>query len=326
LQEEYAKIRETVLIEEDEEALDELLGEDEQELMNQIDTQKQRVEFTEKEVRKHPFTAIATIVNAILLDDETLEASQLAAALDQAREGMPNVSPGVVSPEEISTFVKSSVLAQRKRRKLAKANSVRDPKSLLLTAEKIDAATDDSWEDFLSITRTLHAYGCLSTGTNEPFLEDNVLEKEIFELTPAGLNIGMLGFDNALWCLVAMGGAWDVVGASSKLDEYRDAMTAFESDGDWYDDITVADVPKSQEEASELCSLLQSMKPSELAGYVSSLLVENSRGGGSSVVETFQRLSPLQQRAIQKALLCLERLVEVQKTMSVDESTRNCNL
>ena len=42
----------------------------------------------------------------------------------------------------------------------------------------------------------------------------------------------MLGMDNALWGLVAMGGAWDVANESAELDDFRSAMESFESDED----------------------------------------------------------------------------------------------
>ena len=54
---------------------------------------------------------------------------------------------------------------------------------------------------------------------------DNLsIEKERFEITHGGNNVGMLGFENSLWSLVANGGAWDVIGASSRLDEFRSTI------------------------------------------------------------------------------------------------------
>jgi len=194
-------------------------------------------------------------------------------------------------------------------------------------AEHVDSAEialSDTWNDMLAIVKTLVAYGCLST--DAPFPSDESLEEQVYTLTPAGINLGMLGFENSLWCLVAIGGAFDVVAASSKLDEFRTAMETFDDDGDvgWYDDTSLA--PKSQQEAEYLVSQLLELTSSELAGYVSSLVAESSRSEGPSVVELFQRLSTAQQRVIQSSLLVMERLTEVQKEFNVDEKTRNCNL
>jgi hypothetical protein len=178
------------------------------------------------------------------------------------------------------------------------------------------------------------AFGCVST--KSPLTINSDIEKEIFELTPAGLNVGMLSFDNSLWALVAMGGAWDVTGTSSVLDRLDEAISNLDADHidtsvPERDDSSFASqisIPKAQEDANALVSSLKRMSPSELAGYVSCFVSDDSRnsGSGSSVVELFQRLTPLQQQVVQKSLNSLERLIEVQKIFSVDEATRNCNL
>jgi hypothetical protein len=139
-----------------------------------------------------------------------------------------------------------------------------------------------------------------------------------------------------------MGGAWDVVGTSSSLDEFKAALDDFGDDYDYdflFDDekkmeedesmeTQVEDPPsppKPQEEAETLLNQLLNVTPSELAGYVSCLVSEDYRGS-PSIVESFQRLQPRQQRVIQSSLLVLERLMEVQKQFSVDETSRRCNL
>ena len=132
-----------------------------------------------------------------------------------------------------------------------------------------------------------------------------------------------------------MGGAWDVVGASTKLDTFLQALDTLEEDlideyGENESGPTASEIPvemnKSQQEAEHLTNLLRSLSPSELAGYVSSLVTDNSRGGDTSVVDLFQRLTPSQQRVIQSSLDVMERLLEVQKEYSVDESIRGCTL
>lgn len=301
----------------------------EPDLRTQIEIQRNRATNTKFEVSKHPFSALAAIASA-LLKESTPEAIRLAAALGTARrELLQDSGTSILSPEELSVYAKSAVVFRRKTRKLAKANPGVDPETILDDGAISDDAGENSWDDFLSITRTLVEYGCLTT--KSPLRSDSNLEEETFEIAPAGLNIGMLAFENSLWALVAMGGAWDATGASSNLDVFRDAMSAFDKyDGEQPDERPTLDdlqlLPKPQAEADALVSLLKRLSPSELAGYVSSLISEDSRGGGPSVVDLFQRLTPYQQQVVQQSLLCLERLVEVQKKNLVDEATRSCNL
>jgi superfamily II RNA helicase len=313
------------------EVLSEFVSEDERDILEQIETQQKRIVTTEKEVNKHPFTAITKIANEIMKEDSP-DAEALRSALRSAQETEENAQSFDLTAEELAVFSKSAVVVRRKARKFAKANPGLDAVSILKQADKVEVVRDDSWVDMLAITKVLVAYGCLQTGT--PFDKNAPLEKETFTITPAGVNIGMLGLGNSLWCLVAMGGAWDVVGASAKLDKFRDAMDSFESDDDtgWNDDGEKGNasdeitIPKSQQEAESLVSLLRSLSASELAGYVASLIADSSRGGGTPVVDLFQQLSPVQQRVIQKALFVMERLTEVQKKYNVDESTRTCAL
>jgi replicative superfamily II helicase len=313
-------------------ASDDLRFENELDLANQVDIQRKRSTVTEQEVRTHPFTCIAASVSSRLKED-TLETRRLRESLRLARGNDEDDQVGSmsISAEELSTFSKSAVVLRKKERKLSKASPDANTNDVL--QDIANDTTEDSWDDFVSITRTLVAYGCLTPGT--PLNDDEPIDSEKFELSPAGINIGLLGFENALWALTAMGGAWDVTGASSKLDEFRDAMKMFEDSdvGEMYENgmspkpesLSVTGL-KPQEEADALLALLKRMTPSELAGYVSSLISEDSRGGGPSVVELFQRVTPLQQQVVQKALLSLERLSEVQKQNMVDESTRTCNL
>jgi len=88
---------------------------------------------------------------------------------------------------------------------------------------------------------------------------------------------------------------------------------------------TTTDISKVQEEVRELESLIRSMTPSQLAGYVSCLISEGNRGGGVSVIDVFQQMEPTQQRVIQSSLQVLERLMKVQTDYDVDENTRVCN-
>jgi superfamily II RNA helicase len=329
LKTEYATLHAALAEESD--LLRDIAADDEKDLLNQIETQQLRTVTTEKEVSKHPFTTIAKLANEIM-QEESPEAKVVNDALRSARETEDHISSLDLTAEELSTFAKAAVVVRRQTRKLANANPGLDPEALLKQVDSAEVVKDDSWDDMLAITKVLVAYGCLSM--EAPLADDTPLEDQTYTITPAGVNIGMLGFENSLWCLVAMGGAWDVVGASAKLDKFRDAMNSFESDEmDWYnkeDDDTVdkeeSDISKPQAEAESLVSLLRSMSPSELAGYVASLIADNSRGSQTSVVDLFQQLSPVQQRVTQSSLFVMERLTEVQKQFNVDESTRNCIL
>ena len=70
----------------------------------------------------------------------------------------------------------------------------------------------------------LQLYGCMVKINDS----DNIDFQE-FKITTGGENIAVLGLDNSLWILVAMGGAWDVKGDYTKIDEFKLAMKSFES-------------------------------------------------------------------------------------------------
>ena len=225
---------------EDRELLGEIFNEDEIDLLEQIDIQGNRAVATEKEVDKHPFTAICTIANEIM-SAETPEARALSDALGKARQGedMPQLGSSALTAKELSIFSKSAIVVRRKARKLATStNNDLDPASLMKQPSSAEAALADSWDDMRSIVKTLVAYGCLTTQDGEFPSDDSLLEQQQYSLTTAGTNLGMLGFENSLWSLAAIGGCFDVVGASSELDKFRSAMDAFDNDDDidWYDE------------------------------------------------------------------------------------------
>jgi len=325
-------------VDEDDELFGEILKEDQSEINKQIELQRQRVKKTEKELKRHPFTALASFSNKIM-EDGSPEGRLLQEVLKSARASNEDEEmDGPLGAEELSSYAKSAVVLKRKTRKLQSAKPSLDSEALLEQADKADMIRDDTWQDMLALTKVLVAYGCLSTDAS---IEDDeaALVTATYRITQGGVNIGMLGFENSLWGLVAMGGAWDVAGASASLDEFKAAMDAFDDDIDFYNDddnddsVVVAQgteegsssLPKPQEEAETLLNQLRDLTPSELAGYVSCLVSEGYRGS-PSIVESFQRLKPRQQRVIQSSLLVLERLMEVQKQYSVDESSRRCNL
>lgn len=322
----------------EDEILGELFQEDESNILEQIDFQRSRIAKIEKDINKHPFTAVANLANELMYESETPEGTALAGELQTIREydapsdveTTSNHKP--LTQEDLCTFAKSAVVIRRKARKFATANPDLDPTALLEQADKIEQVRNDSWDDMVAIINVLVAYGCLTISS--PFVDHDTIsiENETFEITPAGDNIGQLGFENSLWCLVAMGGAWDVVGASSRLDDLSSSMITanYDTEIDWYDEDpgtketkNAGETSKPQEEAEELVSLLRQMTASELAGYVSCFISEGSRGG-MSVVDVFQRMSPVQQRVVQSSLQVMERFMEVQKDCDVDENSRIC--
>jgi hypothetical protein len=311
--------------------LGDLKKQDEQELLNQIDVQRKNIMESEKDVNRHPFTVITDMANS-LMQENTTEALVLSSALRAAKTRLGDdddddeqETQDGLTTSDLAAFAKSAIVVRRKARKLA--NGQLDAVRLKLEAEPL---RNDAWSDMLYITKTLLAYGCLTMDI--PFTDDiATLEKQQYTLTAAGDQVGMLGFENSLWSLAAMGGAWDVMSASSKLDKFRDGLED-NSSGDWYSEVDENrpdpnEISKPQQEAQIMVSALRSLSASEIAGYVSSFVCDSySRGNGPSVVDQFQRLTPSQQRVIQYAFLAMERLTEVQNLHSMEDTTRNCDM
>merc|ERR1712238_227655 len=132
--------------------------------------------------------------------------------------------------------------------------------------------------------------------------------------TAGGEHVGSLGMDNSLWQICALGGAWDVAYESVQLDNFQEALDDFDKDDSEPDVNESNDLPKPQTEAETLTSYLCQLPASEMAGYVSSMIVDSPRRADSALV-SFQKLTNSQQRVIQGALLSLERLVEVQRRL-----------
>ena len=318
----------------EDEILKDLFDEDQQDVLKQIALQRDRVAKVEKDIRKHPFAAVSSIANELMQDSDSADGEALIMDLQSVREfdDRGTSEPTLVTPKDLCTFAKSAIVIRRKTRKFSTKNPEVDAAALLEQVDKADEAMNDTWGDMLAITKVLVAYGCLSMSSSLDDHDDFSFEQETFEVTPAGNNIGMLGFENSLWCLTAVGGAWDAIGASSQLDQF---VTEVESIDDWFQTDkdsqaastgeTETGLSKAQEEAQELVTLIRSMTPSQLAGYVSCIISEGSRGGGISVIDVFQNMEPTQQRVIQKSLQVMERLVEVQRGFDVDETTRICN-
>jgi hypothetical protein len=222
----------SIAIAEDDDLLGGFLADDQSEIRKQIDTQKKRVKKTEKEIAKHPFTSMAAYANKIMEDREERLLLDVLQGV-RTNEEYPYDRNGPLLAEELSLYAKSAMIMKRKTRKLQTANP--EAAALLEQADRAEFIRQDTWQDMLALTKVLVAYGCLST---EASLEDDAstLESATYHITQAGVNIGMLGFENSHWGLMAVGGAWDIAGVSASLDEFKAAMDDFDGNFNFCDD------------------------------------------------------------------------------------------
>ncbi|CAJ1906663.1 unnamed protein product [Cylindrotheca closterium] len=297
--------------------------EDEKYILEQVDEQRKRVDKVGKRVRKHVFASLATIGNGLMVENDE-DCQLLSDTFKSMKPGNPELQA-----DDFVSLAKSGLVVKRKLRKLAKTMPDATPESLLLEASNVIEIKDGTWDDMLAITKTLTAFGCLETTnkTKSDVFDD--IEDQVFDVTPAGIDVGMLSFENSLWGFVAMGGTWDVMGMSASYDEFNSAMTSFERDMDFYDD----DESKKEEsssmsaphiEAEDLVNQLLNLSPSEMAGYVSCLVCGDTARSSLSSMDVFTRLVPRQQRSIQVLLDSTDRLMDVQRQFEVDAKASNC--
>ena len=307
---------------------------DEDEIHQQVDEQRARVRQAEKKLKRHPFVSVAKLANELLN-----EKSPDGEGLLQARQNIQEMDDSsTIDPEDIARFAKSAVVVKRKMKKLTKSNPGMDPETLLVleTQKLLEGPEDSTWNDMLAITKALIAFGCITPKSNlktEYSIED--LEDETFEVTPAGTDIGMLSFENSLWCFLAMGGTYDVTNASAEFDKMKEAMSSFDFTDEGENEESLnsteytdedSDLPsKAQQEAETLLSHLQELTPAEMAGYVSSLVTgDTARNSRVDSISVFKRLGTRMQRSIQVLLDVTERFTDVQRQYSVDERTYSC--
>ena len=292
-----------------------LVDDEKAELLSEIKTQRHRVLKGEREVNDSMISIIAKVANnRMKVGDETAEA--LKNAMDAARgkysdEGSPiSQEGGKLEADELNFFVKNC----------SKKN--RSPMLALTTSSPSEDGEDENWSQTLAILNVLESYGCIVKRT-----ETNSSESNIYRVSDGGTHVGGLGMDNSLWTVAALGGAFDVAYESAELDRFNDALsdlgidddTNDEEDGtfDYEDDFV--NIPKPQRESEKLVRDLCKLSPSEMAGYVSALVIDAPRQSDSAI-ESFQKLTYDQQRAVQGALLAMERLSEVQRKFSLDDS------
>jgi superfamily II RNA helicase len=312
---------------------------DKVEVFHQIQTYRSRVHAAEQTIARHPFTSMAKAATRIM-EKRSSTGEALAAAYGNIRKA----DQFSLTADDLFVFAKSLVTLKKKKKSLDDVDS----DDLIREANKqVTLVRDATWRDMLALTKVLVSYGCLKSDWM-PGMSDDDLESSSFALTTAGEHIGLLSVQNSLWCLVAMGGAHDVVGVSSKLDDFRRKMMEFDKEisswGDEVDDGTDSmddvlrslgdtppsastSVPEAQQESLTLASQLSRLTAHELAGYVSSLISDGYRRGNTvSVAESFQKLTPAQQRVVQSCLAVCERLVEVQREFDTGDTNTKCEL
>lgn len=326
--------------------MDAFIFEDKANIEEEIATQQKRMRMASGDVGEHVMTSMAILANSIISNKEA-GSEDLRASLIISRKYDDEIeTDSLITPLELCKYAKSAVTMNRKRRKQKEEakNIGIDKVSLLDRLNMIEDEKDDL-DDLRGLVNVLQAYGCIIS--TDAQCDD--IENQRFKITTAGENVGLLGLENALWVLAAMGGAWDVTGASAELDRFKQEVSKIvdiDSDGlfedsytsDLFNDdngssiksqkddveISVNTISLPQSEANSLSDWLQSMGPHEMAGYVSCLVSDSRRE--TSVLSAFQQLTPIQQRAVQNALLASERLTEIQNKNNIDPSMSKVHL
>ena len=306
----------------DSQVLRNLLDEDRNMTEKEIEEQRRRVDKWREKLSKNPLTAIAVVGNELLADPSP-EAAELRQTLTLCRKD--NAAATLhLTPDELVLFIKDDIKIERRRRKGNHKGMKSDSTGAsFMSALAAEASTvDDSWEELGALINVLRTYGCIQARNDS--VDDIDLDRQAYDVSVAGENVGMLGFENSLWCLVALGGAWDVVGTSLHVETMISEMNNLD-DND-AKELSIDEAQLAQNEASDLTSRLRDLVPCEMAGYVSCLIADSPRGGGASALASFQSLSTQQQRVIQSSLNALERLVQIQNKFMLNVENNKANL
>jgi superfamily II RNA helicase len=298
-----------------------MIDDEKSELLSEIKTQRQRVLKGEREVNDTMISVIAKVANnRMKAEDDTAEALKnalMAARQNNNGEGSFILQEGgILEPGELNFYVKAC----------SKKN--RGPMLALTTSAPSEDGEDENWSQTLAILNVLESYGCIVKDT-----ESESAENSSYYVSSGGTHVGGLGMDNSLWTLAALGGAFDVAYESAELDKFQDALSFLgiddgstdEDDEIEEDNDDLVNIPKPQRESEKLVRDLCDLSPSEMAGYVSALVIDAPRQSDSAIV-SFQKLSYPQQRVVQGALLAMERLTEVTRKFSLDDSIGKCQL
>ena len=295
----------------------EILDADKNELMKEIKTQRQRVMKGEREVNNSLLSMIAKVANNRMRDetDGTLRKTLTTLRLSHEESPAKFIEGAPLEPGELNAYIKAA------------PKNNRAPILDQTTAASSEYNEDETWGQMQAIIRVLQSYGCLIES------ESSTDEEAAYKVTQGGEHVGSLGMENSLWVLSALGGAWDVAYESAELDKFQDPFADpldnynnFEEESDrTLDEESDASLPKPQAEASGLTRDLCGLTAGEMAGYISSLVIDAPRNANSAI-ESFQKLTQQQQRVVQGALLSLERLVEVQRRSGLDDAIGKCQL
>jgi len=309
---------------------------DEDEIFRQVEEQQVRVRQAEKNLKRHPFSSIANFANEFLKCESSDGKEEFSEAFKNIQE---TYQCSILDAEDIARFAKSTVVVKRRVKKLMASNPGVDPEMLLyLETQKLQEDPEDpAWKDMLAITKVLVAFGCITPTSNlKKDYSSEELEDEVFEVTPAGIDVGMLSFENSLWSFLAMGGTFDTTNASAKFDEIKEAMETIYYDkeddemlpdnSEFIDESSGMEVPsKAQHEAESLLYNLRELSPGEMAGYVSCLVSGDSgRNRRVDSMTVFKRLAPRLQRSIQILLDVTERFTDIQRQYLVNEKLSDC--
>jgi len=305
-------------------------------ISDQIKAQQALIQKHERDVVNHPFTALAAIANhAMKKDNHTstvLEKLIISARGTERNLNSSSSSSDIeeITAKEIGEFAKAAKLIERKQ-KGATLGTVGPPAN-----GPEEEAPDDAFTDMLLLIKVLESYGCLIPLENFEDQERN--EQKSYELTSAGKDISMLNFDNALWALVALGGAWDVKYESYELDEevkslglsyFHDEKNEMLLPTEEYNTFNKVDNDLPRKEARDLVSNLCCLSASELAGYVSCLVSEGNNRD-ASVIDTsylsFDHLSLQQILVVRCSVMAAERLLEVQRKSGLGDLEFPCRL
>ena len=275
----------------------------------QIDEQEKRIQQSKIVLENHIFTLLSMVLNN-MISQRDLASSAINDALARARG---EVSDRLIDADELVSFVKS--FSSKRLKKIIKR--VRKEESLSFDD---DGDSNDSWSDMQSMISVLESFGAI-------YREENESSSNLkYMISNAGENVSELNFENSLWAMTALGGAWDVAGESRRIDSLNEAFDdLFDFENTDNEEKPIRS-QKPQEEANELVQRLLGLLPSEMAGYVSCLVAEDSRKVDTSVMDLFERLSDPQRRVIESASLAAERLIEVQRKYSVDDAGSMCRL
>ena len=293
----------------------------ETQLDDELHLQKGRVTKALQALAQHIFTDLTSVANSLLLDD--IQSSEsLRYALKLARKGDASEKISPIDPLELTTYVKSYVSDSRKRRKhdaLGRSIGISSPASLMDSIDHVEFFPENAWKDTIALTKVLTTYGCLVD------VGDNAEHKKNFRITTGGNLLLELGLENSLWCIIALGGAWDIDGSPVGADE--------EGKNRWKRVVNRTDdeqennsfIPESQRDAANLIASLRELDPSEMAGYVSCLVADEIRGS-SFMLPSFDKISPKQKGVIQQAFLALDRLDEIQRHYDIDILSRKAQI